>query len=97
MLLLVAIALLGIHPSYATNYLVVIADDLGVDKVGAWQADFPGYAEAAQWMPATPTVDALASSGLRFTRAWALTLCMNGSELRIRTGWLVIRLVTIGS
>lgn len=85
MLLLVTIALLGIHPSYATNYLVVIADDLGVDKVGAWQADFPGYAEAAHWMPATPTLDALAGSGLRFTRAWAEPVC-SPTRVSIQTG-----------
>lgn len=59
----------------AKNYLLFIADDLGRDKVRAYEADFPGYAAAAQWLPQTNTIDSLASQGLRFTRAWANPVC----------------------
>ena len=59
----------------AKNYLLFIADDLGRDKIRAYEADFPGYAAAAQWLPQTNTLDSLASQGLRFARAWANPLC----------------------
>ena len=48
------------------NVLLVLLDDVGVDKVGAYGA------EAA---PPTPTLDALAAEGVRFTRAYAYPVC----------------------
>jgi len=55
------------------NYLVIIMDDVAVDKVGSYAGDFPGYTPT--YLPSTPTIDQLASRGLRFTRAWATPLC----------------------
>lgn len=48
------------------NFLVVLLDDVGVEKIDAY-----GLAEA----PPTPTLDALASRGVRFDRAWAMPVC----------------------
>ena len=49
-----------------SNLLVVLADDLGVDKVGAY-----GYPNAAP----TPTLDALAADGVTFRNAWSMPYC----------------------
>src|SRR5262249_2235431 len=58
------------------NYLVIIGDDIGDDKVSAYAADYPGYnTTSAPYLPYTPTIDGLAAAGLRFTRAWASPLC----------------------
>lgn len=49
------------------NLLIVVADDIGVDKLGAY-----GLALKA---PATPNIDALAEQGVRFSRAWSAPNC----------------------
>jgi arylsulfatase A-like enzyme len=79
---LVAAALLAVSGAAqaaggrAPNVLLVIADDLGVDKVGAYAADVDEtYASTAQYLPETPTLDLLAESGVRFTDAWANPAC----------------------
>jgi arylsulfatase A-like enzyme len=69
----------------ARNYLLFLADDLGRDKIRAYEADFPGYAAAAQWLPQTNTIDSLASQGLRFTRAWANPIC-SPTRASLQTG-----------
>ncbi|MCB9675282.1 MAG: sulfatase-like hydrolase/transferase [Alphaproteobacteria bacterium] len=48
------------------NVLVLLIDDVGVDKVGAYGG---GYAAR------TPRIDALASQGIRFTNAYAAPMC----------------------
>jgi arylsulfatase A-like enzyme len=45
------------------NVLMLLADDVGVDKIGA-------YAEGGQ-IPATPNINALAAGGVRFKTCWA--------------------------
>lgn len=50
-----------------TNVLVVVADDVGVDKIGAY-----GLAPNC---PPTPTINALASSGVLFRNAYAQPSC----------------------
>ena len=51
----------------AHNVLVVLLDDVGVDKVGAYGIHpDPPY---------TPTLDSLADEGVRFDRAYATPLC----------------------
>ncbi len=58
------------------NVLIVLVDDLGVDKVGAYAADVdPDYAETAEVLPHTPVLDTLAAAGVRFTDAWANAAC----------------------
>jgi len=52
---------------YPSNVLIVVADDLGVDMVGA-------YGEGGD-PPATPTMDTLAAGGVLFQNAWASPLC----------------------
>ena len=62
--------LLWIHHSVSAqrpNVLILLADDLGVDYVGA-------YGEGAA--PArTPNIDALAARGVLFRNAWASSSC----------------------
>jgi arylsulfatase A-like enzyme len=49
------------------NVLLVVADDLGTEKLAA-------YGETAS-PPSTPTLDSLAARGVRFRSAWADALC----------------------
>ncbi len=73
------------------NLLLVIADDLGVDKVGAYAADVDaGYASTASYLPETPTLDLLAESGLRFTDAWANPAC-SPTRASLYTGRIPMR------
>ncbi|MCB9691884.1 MAG: sulfatase-like hydrolase/transferase [Alphaproteobacteria bacterium] len=48
------------------NVIVFLLDDVGVDKVGAYGGDFAAH---------TPTLDGLAAEGVRFTRAYASSVC----------------------
>mgnify|MGYP002638581626 CR=1 FL=1 len=49
------------------NVLLIIADDLGIDRVGAYAAHpAPGN---------TPVIDQLAQDGVLFRNAWATPLC----------------------
>lgn len=57
----------------ATNLLVIVLDDVGWDKVGAYQ-DLV-YTSPPTYLPATPTLDTLAGVGLHFTNAWASPVC----------------------
>lgn len=54
------------------NALLIVIDDLGVDKVGAYGADVDNPDEER---PATPTLDTIAAAGVRFTDAWASPVC----------------------
>jgi len=49
------------------NVLLIVADDMGVDQVGA-------YGEGAA-PPPTPNLDAVAASGVLFRNAWAYATC----------------------
>lgn len=59
------------------NVLVIVADDLGVDQVGAYGVGSD--------VPATPNVDALAAGGVLFRNAWAEPLC-TPSRAAMQTG-----------
>lgn len=80
---LVTSCLLGVATAQ-DNVLLVIADDLGVDHVGA-------YAEGSSIAP-TPTIDGLASNGVLFRNAWAYPTCspmrasLNTGRYGFRTG-----------
>lgn len=66
----------------AQNVLLLIADDLGVDRVAAYAAHpDPGR---------TPVLDALAARGLRFDSAWATPMC-SATRAAILTGQLPSR------
>ena len=59
------------------NVLLIVADDLGVDRVGAYHAvTDPGH---------TPNIDALAANGVLFRNAWALPVC-SPSRATLLTG-----------
>jgi len=62
-------------PVQTPNVLLIIADDMGVDKMGAYADDVPGYRAEAAYLPDTPVLDDLASVGVRFTDAWANPSC----------------------
>jgi arylsulfatase A-like enzyme len=51
----------------AQNFVVVLLDDVGIDRVGAYGA----HPEPGR----TPTLDALAAQGLLFRNAWAMPTC----------------------
>lgn len=50
-----------------TNVVVIVADDVGIDKIAAYRAH-PSP-------PATPNLDALAAEGLLFRNAWSAPTC----------------------
>lgn len=62
-----ALALLLAASAHGQNVLVIVADDLGVDYVGA-------YSEGTN-PPPTPHIDALAQRGVLFRNAWANPSC----------------------
>jgi len=63
-------------PTDPPNVLLIIADDLGVDKLGAYADDVdPAYRDSAGFLPDTPVLDGLAEVGVRFTDAWANPTC----------------------
>lgn len=70
-----------------TNVLILLADDLGVDNVGAYGLGSD--------LPPTPNLDALAAEGVRFTNAWSQPIC-SPTRATIQTGRLGFR-TTIGS
>lgn len=63
-------------PPEPGNVLLVVLDDVGLDKVGAY--GLPGA-------PPTPTLDALAARGMRFQNAWATPEC-SPSRAALLTG-----------
>lgn len=62
-----AILLLATGPAVGGNVLLLIADDVGVDRIGAY-AEHPDPGR-------TPTIDRLAAEGLLFRNAWANPVC----------------------
>ncbi len=62
---------------FRPNVLLVVADDMGTDVVGA-------YAEGGD-LPATPRMDALADEGVLFRNAWAAPNC-SPSRAMLLTG-----------
>ncbi len=58
------------------NVVIVLFDDLGVDKVGSYGGPYAGF---------TPNLDALAAEGLRFSRAYASSVC-SPSRASLLTG-----------
>jgi len=67
--------------------LIVIVDDVGTDKVGAYAGDVDNPTENR---PSTPNLDNLAAAGVRFTDAWAAPTCSPTRAL-VYTGELAHR------
>ena len=73
--LLAACALLFSCSYRKPNIILIVADDLGFETIGA-------YGGASY---ATPNIDALAASGVRFTHAYSTPLC-SPSRVQLMTG-----------
>lgn len=67
----------GDPPVTGRNILLIVADDIGVDKVGAYYKSATGDAAPVDpgQLPATPVLDAMAARGLRFDNAWSNPVC----------------------
>lgn len=52
----------------ASNVLLFLLDDIGVDKIGV-------YDQLDDAPPQTPVIDGLAADGIRFHRAWSAPVC----------------------
>lgn len=61
------LGLAGCLGSQNDNVLLVIIDDVGIDKIGAYGVD--------EQPPATPTIDGLIAEGVRFRNVWAYPSC----------------------
>ncbi|HJP00795.1 MAG TPA: sulfatase-like hydrolase/transferase [Planctomycetota bacterium] len=72
-----ALLLLAGAAAAQDNILILLADDVGVDHIGA-------YAEG-QDTPPTPNIDALAAGGVLFRNAWANPVC-SPTRAAIQTG-----------
>lgn len=72
------------HAPEFDHALVVILDDLGTDKVGAYAADVSNPGEDR---PETPTLDLLAAAGVRFTDAWAAPECSPSRAMFLTGAW----------
>jgi arylsulfatase A-like enzyme len=65
--LLALVAAAAARAQSPPNVLMIVADDLGVDRVGCYhEHPDPGH---------TPVIDGLAAKGLLFRRAWAEPVC----------------------
>jgi arylsulfatase A-like enzyme len=76
-LVIVSLGLAASAPAQAPtreNFLILIADDLGVDKVGAY-ASGECIDGVCPNPPSTPAIDTLAAEGLLFRNAYANPVC----------------------
>ena len=64
--------LAGAQAAAFRHALLIVADDLGTDKVGAYAADVTNPDEDR---PLTPRIDLLADAGVRFSQAWGAPAC----------------------
>ncbi|TAJ20840.1 MAG: arylsulfatase, partial [Planctomycetota bacterium] len=84
-------ALLASASAAQGNVLMLLGDDVGVDKIGA-------YGEGSQ-VPMTPNIDALAAGGVRFRNCWAnatssttrATILTGRYSFRTGIGYLVLQ------
>lgn len=74
----------GARLAVASNVLVVVLDDVGADKVGAYRTTMYG-AYTPTYAPETPNLDGLADIGLRFANVWANPVC-SPSRASLLTG-----------
>jgi arylsulfatase A-like enzyme len=74
-------ALIAARAATAPNIVLILADDLGWSDVGCYGAD----------LHETPRIDALAREGMRFTQAYAMSVC-SPSRAMLLTGRHAARL-----
>lgn len=56
------------------NVVVIVADDVGVDLIGAYEPFYPGQPNP-NYPNTTPVIDYLAGSGVLFRNCWTSPLC----------------------
>jgi arylsulfatase A-like enzyme len=78
--LLLSLAAGAQTPPPPSNILVIIADDVGVDMIGAYQP-----LVNSNQVPPTPRIDELAAHGVLFRNAWSNPLCAT-TRATIQTG-----------
>jgi arylsulfatase A-like enzyme len=66
------------------NIVVIVADDVGVDLIGAYEEFYPGHPDPA-YENTTPAIDYLAAKGLLFRNAWATPAC-SATRAQLLTG-----------
>jgi arylsulfatase A-like enzyme len=69
-----------VHAQSSQNVLLIIADDVGVDGIGAYQP-----LVGSNDVPATPTIDDLAAEGVLFRNAWSNPVC-GATRATMQTG-----------
>lgn len=75
-LVLAALGLSALPAVARDNFLIIIADDFGVDKVAVYSRDdLYGHPGEGASPPPTPTIDALAAGGVLFRNAYANPVC----------------------
>jgi len=58
------------------NFLIVVGDDLGIDKIGVYSRDdLYGHPGEGANPPPTPTIDGIAAAGVLFRNAYANPVC----------------------
>src|SRR5687768_5433419 len=72
----------GSHATQPPNIVLILADDYGIDGIGAYGSD--------RFNEKTPNLDALAQSGMRFDRAFATPIC-GPSRVQLITGRYPLR------
>jgi arylsulfatase A-like enzyme len=88
------ITVAALDPPPGGNVLLLLADDLGVDRIGLYGATDP---------PLTPRLDALAAEGILFENAWAMPWCsptratLQTGRLPRRTGFGEVPLILQGA
>ncbi|MFT4622193.1 MAG: arylsulfatase B [Myxococcota bacterium] len=76
--MLTLLFLAGTAAATPPNVLVIVADDLGVDKVAA-------YGVGLEHVPPTPNLDTLAEEGVLFEHAYAMPIC-SPTRATLQTG-----------
>jgi arylsulfatase A-like enzyme len=70
------------------NFVVIFADDLGYGDIGAYRALYQGGDDKPPAYRHTPTLDQLATQGVRFTRAYASGWCAPSRQVLLSGRWV---------
>ena len=74
----------GLAQTPEENFLILIADDLGVEKVKVY-GEY--YSDVTHDGPNTPNIDALAAAGIRFNQVWATPVCSSMRAATLTGKW----------
>lgn len=70
------------------NFIVILADDMGVTDIGAFHELYPGAPKEQLAHRFTPHLDRLASEGVRCTRAYAAAWCAPSRQMLLSGQWV---------